>query len=249
MFFFLNLLAVGALAGMCLALWHPEKMYPFKNPTWIKAVGLYFAAAVVFFILASSLSPDGQSGIDAPEAPAPSAEEAARPAPTGPLTWREVERENIPVPGNGRNWLAVTIVPDEDQARAGQKELLATATSVAVKMQKEDGVPVVIVNLICQEADNDLARRLLAQVVYIPDGKGFDGADADSGQWETLRAAKRGFTHNELAYLRAYGELYNDFHSATGLMARELDAAASARAAVPAGSMHPFDNKLEAAQE
>ena len=106
----------------------------------------------------------------------------------------------------------------------------------------------VIVNLICQEADNDLARRLLAQVVYIPDGKGFDGT-GDSGQWETLRAAQRGFTQQELAYLNAYGELYNDFHSATGLMEKELDAAASARAEVAPGSMRPFDNKLETVQQ
>lgn len=248
MSFFLNLLAVGALAGMCLALWHPEKMYPFKNPTWIKAVGLYFAAAVVCFVLASSLSPDPAAVVDAPDSAPAAGEEAARPAPSGPLTWREVEREHIPVPGTGRDWLALTIAPAEDQARAGQKELLATATSVAVKIQKENDAPVVIVNLICQEADTDLARRLLAHVVYIPDGKGFDGTE-NSGQWETLRAAGRGFTREELAYLKAYGDLYNDFHSATGLMAKELDAAASERAEVAPGSMHPFDNKLEAVGE
>lgn len=233
---------------MCFALWRPEKMYPFKEPTWIKAVGFYFAVAVVLFVLASSLSSHVPETPEAQSAGQAQSEDRALPAATGPLTWKELERERVPVPGNGRDWLVLTIVPDEDQERAGQKELLATATSVAVKMQKESGAPIVIVNLICQEADNDLAQRLLAHVVYIQDGKGYDGAE-ETGQWETLRAAGRGFTKAELEYLKAYGELYNSFHSATGFREKELDAAVSERLNIAPGSLRPFANKLETAPE
>lgn len=233
---------------MCYALWRPERMYPFKEATWIKAVGFYFAIAVVLFILASSLSSEVAQPTDAQGAAADPAGDRTLPAATGPLLWRESEKEQIPVPGSGRDWLVMTIVPDEDQSRAGQRELLETATSVAVKMQKESGAPVVVVNLICQEADNDLARRLLAHVVYIPDGKGYNGAE-ETGQWETLRAAKRGFTEAELEYLKAYGELYGGFLTATGLRQKELDAAASERLGIEPGSLHPFDNPLETARE
>lgn len=244
MSFFLNLLGVGALIAMCYALWRPEKMYPLKNPSWIKAVGLYFGLAVVFFILALPLSSNDVSGPDGTGTSDIPLEEQARPEKTGPLTWRQITREDLPFPGNARNWLVLTIVPVEDQSRANEKELLVTATSVAVKAQKESGAPVVIVNLVCQEADNALARLPLAHVVYIVDGKGFDGV-TESGQWETLRAAKRGFTETELAYLKIHGELYNGFYAATGLREKELDEAVSNRLDIKPGSMHPFENRME----
>ncbi len=256
---------------MCYALWRPEKMYPFKEPTWIKAVGFYFAIAVVLFVLASSLSSDTPEVLAPGNAPKVAEGESALPAAvTGPftwrevdrqtvpsserglavaaLTWREVDRQTVPVPANGRDRLVLTIVPTEDQAKAGRKGLLETATFVAVKAQKESGAPVVSVNMICQEADNDLARRLLAHAVYVADGKGYDGVE-QTGQWETLRAAGRGFTQAELAYLKTYAELYNHFHSATGLKEKELDAAVSKRLEIAPGSLRPFENRLEAVRE
>lgn len=242
----LYFLATAALAGMCFALWRPERFYPFKEPTWIKAVGLYFFLAVVCFTLASSLSPeqernDGSSAQDV-------SEEAARPAASGPLTWKEVSRQNITVPGSDRDRLLLTITPEEDQSRAGQKELLATATGVAVKTQKESGTPIVMVNLICQEAENALGELLLAHVVYIPDGKGFDGSSSDPGPWETLRAARRGFTKDELAYLKLWSQLYKDYQSATGLLEKELDAAISSQMGVMPGTIVPFANTPETVQ-
>lgn len=244
MSFFLNILAVGALIAMCYALWRPEKMYPFKNPVWIKAVGLYFGLAVVFFILAASLSSDTPETPDRRGASDVPAEERALPVKAGPLTWKEIGRETLSFPDTGRDWLVLAIVPVEDQSRAEKKELLSTATSVAIRAQKENGAPVVVVNLVCQEADNALARRPLAHVVYIFDGKGFDGL-SDSGQWETLRAARRGFTQAELEYLKAHAELYNEFHSAMGLREKELDEAVSERLGIRPGSMRPFENRLE----
>lgn len=238
----LYLLAAAALAGMCFALWKPARFYPFKEPTWIKAVGLYFFLAVACFSLASSLAPDrGQeSALDNGVS-----EERARPAPHGPLLWREVRRQKMAVPGSGRERLVVTIVPEEDQTRAGQKELLATATGVAVKTQKESGEPVVVVNFLCQEAENAHGELLLAHVVYIPDGKGFDGASSDSGPWETRRAAQRGFTKSELEYLRLWSERYTDYQSATGLREKELDASISQDMGIAPGSLAPFANILK----
>lgn len=233
----LSLLAVISLVCMCLALWRPERFYPFREPTWIKAVGFYFAMAVALFILSSSLDPsDGPDGrID----------EIARPAASGPLTWKEIGTETVAMPLNGRDRVILTIAPVEAQARAKQKELVETVKSVAIKTQKESGAPVVIVNLLSQETESAMAAPLLAQAVYIPDGKGYDGDSSAADQWESINAAPRGFSQEELTYMALWAELHRGYQSAVGVREKELDAAVSARMDVPAGSLTPFTNKME----
>lgn len=78
-------------------------------------------------------------------------------------------------------------------------------------------------------------------MTYIPDGKGYNGQQ-DIGPWDNLRAAERGFTAQELEYLRLWADMREDFQSGGMTREKELDAAISAKMGVEPGSLNPHYN-------
>ena len=243
MYTLLSFLAYAALACVVVALWKP-RIYPFKNPTRVKAAGFYTIAFLAFFLFS------GLAGSDAPERGtlSPGAlSENGQTASGEAGTWTLISQETIAMPANGRDRLLVTISPAA-QSSADRNLLQSLATKAAVQYQQESGAPVVMLNMICQQADSPLGEAQLAQVVYIPDGKGFDGdSDADP-LWETLRVARRGFSEMELKYLQLWARNYRLYQSSSGVNEKELDKAVSAELGVPAGSLQPFANILEAVE-
>lgn len=230
----LNLLALAALIGMCIAFWKPG-FPPFKSGSRLKSAGFYLVAALAFYVMAGSSAPEtDESGAPEPFAAAESGV---------PLAWKETSREEVAMPATGRDRLLLTIVPAEEQMTAGQADLLATAMDAALAIQKEHKAPVLVVNLLSQQGPSSLASPLLAQAVYIPDGKGFDGNGSDEPAWESALAAKRGFLPEELQYLSLWAEQYMDYQGPSGTKEVELDAAISAIMGIPAGSLRPFANQ------
>lgn len=236
-----SFLAYAALACLVIALWKP-RIYPLKNPTRAKAAGFYLVAFIVFFVLSGFGGPgDSQRGTLSPSA----LQEAGQPASDKVATLSVLKKEKVAMPGNGRNRLQVTLCMYEDQAGATQQDLVSIATREAMKYQKESGAPVVLLSLVSQKAENALGEMPLAHVVYIPDGKGFDGASKATSPWETLRAAKRGFSESELKYLHLWAKNYRNYQSSSGAREKALDAAVSAELGVAPGTIKPFDNTLE----
>ncbi|MDL2216488.1 DUF4875 domain-containing protein, partial [Desulfovibrio sp. OttesenSCG-928-M14] len=205
--------------------------------------GLYLGLFLLFVVLAGSCSTDEKIAPEADQGTKFSVTAGERPA-GGVLKWKENSRREVPMQ-NGRTRLMLTISPLDDQSGATRQDLLSTATGAAMRYQKESGLPVVIVSLAPREVTDGPAEPLLAHVVYIPDGKGFDGLDEGQPQWESLRAAERGFTQAELEYLKLWGELYQQYQGRSGLQAEELDAAISAKLELAPGTLKPFDNKLQ----
>lgn len=243
MYAFLSFLAYASLACIVLALWKP-RIYPFKNPGRLKGAGFYLLAFLVFFFLSGIVEPgDKERGTLSLSELGDRAALSSKAIP-----WTVIEEKRVSMPASGRDRLQLTICPGEEQAGADQRALLAAATEAALRYQKESGLPVVMVNMICQKAEAALGAPLLAQVVYIPDGKGFDGVTEAGKEWETLRVATRGFSAAELQYMQLWASKYRLFQGASGLLAEELDAAVSAELGIRPGSLTPFDNVLEDAE-
>lgn len=244
MAFTLYLIAFACLAGL---------LFFFKKPTFtpfrtgavgIKTTALYAGLFLCFILMAGAVSgPDGQKAAEQSAQSAATAKVGQRPE-GGLLQWEEVLRREVPMK-NGRDRLELLIAPLGDQSGALRRDLLSTATDAAVKIQEQSGVPVVIVSLVPRKSETPGADPLLAHVVYIPDGKGFDGDLQGQPQWETLRAAKRGFSSAELEYLLLWQELRKDFQGRSGLQFQELDAAVSEKLGLAPGTLTPFDNRLE----
>jgi hypothetical protein len=236
-----SFLAYVALACLVIALWKP-RFCPLKNPSRLKAASFYLGACIVLFILSGlGRSPQTQ-GEDLPLAVVKDAEKI--------LSGKSLEvavlaKEKVAVAATGRDRLRVTLSMPENQRGMTQKELTAAIMREAVNYQKESGAPVVMVTLVCQKAENALGEAPLAQAVYIPDGKGFDGSSAVP-QWETLRVAKRGFSPDELKYLQLWAKYYRQYQSPAGTQEKELDALISAELGLVPGSVRPFANTLEA---
>lgn len=236
-----SFLAYAALVCILVALWKP-RIYPLKNPTRVKAAGFYLVAFIVFFVLSGSVgSGDSKRGFLSSFGE----KENGQAAPDKGMLLTVLKKEKVAMPKTGRNRLQVTLSMYEKQADATQTDLLSIATQEAVKYQKESGAPVVLLDLVCQKADNSLGEAQLAQVVYIPDGKGFDGTSALTSPWETLRVAKRGFSVPELKYLQLWAKNYRNYQSTSGVQEKELDAAISKELGVAPGSVRPFANVLE----
>ena len=236
-----SFLAYAALACLVLALWKP-RIYPFRNPTRVKAAGFFLVVLRVVVVLSGF----GDSGDPKRGTLSPSAlKEAGQPASDKVATLAVLKKEKVAMPGNGRNRLQVTLCMYEDQAGATQQDLVSIATQEAMKYQKESGAPVVLLSLVCQKSENSLGEMPLAHVVYIPDGKGFDGASKAASPWETLRVAKRGFSESELKYLHLWAKHYRSYQSSSGVREKEPDAAVSAEMGVAPGTVKPFNNTLE----
>lgn len=239
MYTFFTILAYASLACMLIALWKP-RVFPLKNPTKFKAVAFYLVAFIFFFLLSEAAVPDKETRVTKQP---PTQDRLA--SSSGKVAWQKVSQETVSMAENGRDRIIITIVPAEGQEKAKQEDLLLTATGLASSLQKETDVPVVVVRFISQETGNALSEPLLANVVYIPDGKGFDGASSEASEWETLQAAKRGFTKQELEYLKLWGEMFLAYQSSTGTRAADLDKMISKELGVKAGTLNPFANRLE----
>ncbi|MDL2279829.1 DUF4875 domain-containing protein [Desulfovibrio sp. OttesenSCG-928-G11] len=244
MAFTLYLLAFACLAGLLFFFKKPS-FTPFRSgAVAIKTTAMYLGLFICFFLLAGTVSgPDEQSLTAQTAKTAVTAKAGQRPD-NGLLQWEEVLRREVPMQ-NGRDRLELLIAPLGDQSGALHRDLLSTATDAAVKVQAQSGVPVVIVSLAPRKNEKPGADPLLAHVVYIPDGKGFDGDLERQPQWETLRAAKRGFSDAELEYLLLWQELRKDFQGRSGLQLKELDVAVSEKLGLAPGTLTPFENRLE----
>ena len=79
--------------------------------------------------------------------------------------------------------------------------------AAARQFQVELGVDAVDVRLICQKAASSFGELQLARAWYRPSREG----------WRDLSAAPRGFSDQELEYLRLWAELRGRFQTADGL--------------------------------
>lgn len=193
--------------------------------------------AVVLSVLTGNKEPDAQSTASGTVAEAPK----ASPMPSGtPLPYTIVNQE-LDKRSSGRHRLAVQLIPSGDQSRATQADLAATVMSAAQKLQAEKDVAVVNVSLLCQKASNPFGELRLAFAIYIPDGKGYSGSQ-DIGPWDMVMAAERGFTGQELEYLRLWADMRGSFQNDGMTDEEALDKAISAKMGVPPDSMKPFYN-------
>lgn len=144
-----------------------------------------------------------------------------------------------------RNRLDVTIVVNADQSKAEQDDLLATVMTAAMDYQKASGLPVVTVKMISQRASNPYGELQLAIATYIPDGKGYSG-EQEIGPWDTLMATERGFTTQELEYMRNWADMRTQFMDANGKVNdAALDTAISEKMGIAAGSLTPHYNFMD----
>lgn len=164
-----------------------------------------------------------------------------------PLPYLVIEKKDVPRAVTQRHRLDVTIVPEGDQSAATQDDLAATVMEAAKRFQGESGVPVVTVNMLCQKAVNAWGEDQLAIAVYIPDGKGYDGKEA-KGPWDMVMAAPRGFTKQELQYLRLWAEMRGSFQKGGQTDEEALDAAISKKMGVEPETLEPHLNYLQPVQ-
>lgn len=236
MYTLLSLLAYAALALTLLAFLKPQ-LYPLKNPNKFKASGFYFCIFVILFVLSGAVAPQKQPAVPQQER----LEDVVEKSPAETLAWTETTRQRVHMPATGRDRLLITLIPDKGQEILRQRDLLDLAMLTAMSAYKESAVPIIVVRLLAAPAGDSP----LAQVIYIPDGKGYDGTSEAASAWETFRAAKRGFTAQELEYMRLWSELFRQYQSPSGLRTQDLDAAISEQLGIPSGSLQPFANAPE----
>lgn len=152
----------------------------------------------------------------------------------------EVKKE-MDTRSTGRQRLTVTLAPDEDQSWATRDTLLDTVVAYAMYYQRETNLPVITINIICQEAENSWGESQLVIATYIPDKKGYDGR-GKQGPWDMVMAADRGFTDQELAYLELWASLRAKYTKGGTLDEDALDAAVCKELQVKPGSIVPFAN-------
>lgn len=214
------------------------------------------AAGLVLLVLAGMIAPT-QPGTDA----APTSE-ATAPAPVGPPASVEAAapaqpaghplpvrlRSLKPYERQGRLRITAELLPTGDQQTVTQADLAATVMAACERLAAEKSAQVVTVKLFCQEAANSYGEPQLAYAVYIPDGKGIDGKTSGP-VWQTLDAAPRGFSPQELQYLRLWAELRGQFQTPDGLTDEpRLKAAIASRMGIEDGSLKPHLNLREPVQ-
>lgn len=171
--------------------------------------------------------------------------EAAKAKITGtPLAYTEIKKETNTTAAINHHRLYVTITPNTDQSKATQADLAATVMTAAMAYQEESGLPVVNVNMVSQQASNPYGELQLAIASYIPDGKGYNG-EQEIGPWDKVMATTRGFTNQELEYLRNWADMRTLFMNVNEQVNDEaLDAAISKKMGVAAESLTPHYNFL-----
>lgn len=161
-----------------------------------------------------------------------------------PLTWEEVRKEETTLPPESRKKLSVTIVPTvKDQSTATQKDFWATLVQAAEKYQKQTGYPIISLKIIGQKADNQSGEGVLASATFIPDEKGYDGKEP-KGPWDAPLAAKRGYTEQELKYLRLWAELLENYQKGNSTDEKALAAEIEKKMEIIPGSVDPHSNAL-----
>ena len=81
----------------------------------------------------------------------------------------------------------------------------------------------------------------LAYVVYVADGLGMTGKTPGK-IWEFLDAAPRGFTAQELQYLRLWAEMRGKYQSGGTTNEEKLEAAIAKKIGIKPGSLKPHMN-------
>ncbi len=211
-----------------------------ENRTRQKALLSYSGIALVFFIVYGLTASASPKKTDAPPDKTATVHRGTA------LPWKEIEKEKNVRAQTGRDRLEVTIVPLGDQSRATRDDLLATVKEAAERYQKESGLPLVSITLLCQQTKPFRALQL-AHAVYIPDQKGYDGRQ-NTGPWDMVRAAGRGFTDKELEYLRLWGEMRAGFQKDGRTDEDALDAAVSGKMGIKTGTLNPHLNMPENAE-
>jgi len=205
------LLMLTCLILALVSIFTPRLALPFKHKTRPKSFGFWLSMAIVCLVVSGLFAP-AQSKTDVQQLPSnQTAQSQTSPKATETLlAYREVSRDKTVRPAIKRDRLEVIIVPVGDQSKATQADLAATAMRAAEAAQKETGLPVVTAIMLCQRIGSPFAERQLALARYIPDGKGISGSQPGS-QWESVMASERGFTAQELEYLRLWGELRGSY--------------------------------------
>jgi hypothetical protein len=161
-----------------------------------------------------------------------------------PLPYIIVNHEVYERAATRRNRLIVTIAPAADQSKATQAKLVATVVGAVLYLEKESNCPVISVTMICQQAANAFGELRLAQALYIPDEKGVGGTKNSQqyGQVWSVSAAKRGFTDNELKFLRLWAEM-RDQYQKNGMTDEDaLRSAIGKRMGIAPDSINPHEN-------
>lgn len=161
-----------------------------------------------------------------------------------PLQYTVLEKKEEVRAAIKRNRLHVVIIPAVPQDTIPQAELADMVMQAAKALQKESGAPVVSVKMVCQKASNDFGQLMLASAVYIPDRKGYSGSQ-DLGPWDNLMAAPRGFTGQELEYLRLWADMRGSFQKDDRTDDAALDKAISERMGIAPGSLKPHENTVQ----
>ena len=187
-----------------------------KSSTWVNVlVGiLVIGGAYAFFSKDDKEAAPVERAAEAPqtqsEATPQSPALVGHPLVVKIINYKEYER-------NGRNRLEITIIPAEDQSKATQADLAATAVAVATQAHKKTEAPIVSVTMLCQKAANAYGEPQLAYVVYVADGLGMTGKTPGK-IWEFLDAAPRGFTKQELKYLQLWAEMRENYMDKNGFL-------------------------------
>lgn len=203
-----------------------------KVPSKGKGLAIWFVVGVLCF------AGVGATGSASKHKPEPNT------LPGTPLAYKEVSRDKTVRAAIKRDRLQIFIVPTGEQNAATQGDLAATAMQAAMRAQEETGLAVVSVSLLCQQASNAWGEPALADVSYIPDGKGVSGKDAKP-IWETLLAAKRGFTPQELEYLRHWADLRAQYQGPNGTNEPALMKAIEQRMGIAHGALQPHSNFIQ----
>lgn len=233
-----NIAVLGLLLAVIMAiasLITPRAALLCKKKTRLRGFLGWLGIGLVF-ILGLGMVVGPQPEAPATDAPAaePAQAEATVPAVTGhPLAVKKVSVEK-----KGET-ATIILVPAGSQAAATQTDLTATVMAAARRFQVELGVDAVDVRLICQKAASSFGELQLARAWYRPSREG----------WRDLSAAPRGFSDQELEYLRLWAELRGCFQTADGLTDEpRLKAAIAKRMGIKAGSLTPHLNLREPVQ-
>lgn len=220
-------LASGVLA--VVSFFKPGAAFFLREKTRQKSILSYLGIALLSFAGGIAFAPSTPT-------------QGERSLPGQPLPYAIVEQKEEVRAAIGRNRLYASIIPQVDQSAATQADLISTVMEAAIALQKKSGLPIVSVKMIAQSTGNPYSERLLASAVYIPDSKGYNG-EQKIGPWDTLRAARRGFTALELEYFRLWGTLLDNFTRSDGTLDEDsLTKAIYERMGIEPGSISPHGN-------
>lgn len=141
----LSLVFFFALFMTAASVFTPKTAWFFKEKTKMRGAMLWLGVGLATAIIVSVFAPpvDMSDIVAATDSPAVSAQAT-------PLEWIELEKTVDKMPATGRDRLSVAIAPAAEQKDADQKQLAATVKAAAMQYQKQSGLPVVNMNLVCQ---------------------------------------------------------------------------------------------------